>query len=252
MLNYMKLASDLDKIAERVEASGLTEEALALDKVADALEAMTNYPPQAIQLARELGITLNPQTVAEIITKYSNPPMGATGDLSKEALAVNPKLRQFVALAALLASSFLSSVEAKGNPVTVNTPFGQKTYSVQDLKQLKKADPKSFAIVMEQYNQQEKQNLHSRTQDSITTDESRSAPKPGVSDKVVKNVEDMSDDFGNEARLITYNDGTKYLEGDILQNGVSLRDKLTRSGEIPHDPSGQRAVSEEDRLSQNK
>lgn len=155
----------------------------------------------------------------------------------KEALAVNPKLRQLAMLAAVLAMGFTSMVEAKGKPITVKFPTGAITYTAKDLKQLERGDPKTFAIVMDQYEKQQAQGTSQSEIDQTNTDRARGQADPSGYDKAVKNNEQLSDAFGNTATLVTYTDGTKMLEGDIYHGGISLRDKLTRSGEIPHDPA---------------
>lgn len=238
MLDYLKLAHSIDDIAEKIQASGHIKEAYALDKIADTLEAMSNFPPEAVQMARELGITLTPQNAAEIVKKYMNPKLleNSPDIETKEALNVNPKLRQFAVLAMLLANGFISAVQAKG-PITVNFPTGAVTYDAKTLKQLEKGDPASFALVMSQYEKQQAQAQSQSEIDQTTKAQGQKAPSGDYSGKPTKNVEDLSDEFGNEARLITFTDGTKQLEGDMYHGGVSLRDKLTRSGEIPHDPT---------------
>jgi hypothetical protein len=241
MLNYSKIAGDIDKIADSVESRGHTEAALALDKIADTLEAMAKFPPEAIQLARQLGINLTPQNAAEIVKKYHDPKAdvggpGVGGDPMKEAM-MNPKMRSLVMLASILAMGFINEVAAKGKPITVNFPTGAITYDAKELKNLEKGDPKTFAIVMDQYEKQQSQAQSQSEISKTVRDQAQGAPKPGYDTKPTKNVEELNDEFGNSARLITYTDGTKSLEGDIFHGGVSLRDKLTRSGEIPHDPS---------------
>lgn len=241
MLDYLKIASDIDSISEKMEASGRVKEAYALDKIADTLEAMTQFPPEAIQMARQLGISLNPQNAAEIVKKYLNPKLlnsapGAPDMENKEALDVSPKLRQYAALAMILASSFIASIQAKGKPITVTFPTGTITYNAKDLKQLEKSDPASFALVMNQYEKQQAQAQSQREIDETARAQAQKAGKPSGYEKSVKDTEHLSDDFGNTATLITYTDGTKKLEGDIYHGGVSLRDKLTRSGKIPHEP----------------
>lgn len=241
MLDYLKIASDIDNISEKMEASGRIKEAYALDKIADTLEAMVQFPPEAIQMARELGITLNPQNAAEIVKKYLNPKMmnaapGAPGMESKEALNVNPKVRQFAVLAMILANAFIANVQAKGKPITVTFPTGTVTYDAKALKQLERSDPASFSLVMNQYEKQQSQAQSQREIDETARAQAQKAGKPSGYEKPVKDTEHLNDDFGNTATLTTYTDGTKKLEGDIYHGGVSLRDKLTRSGEIPHEP----------------
>jgi hypothetical protein len=244
MLNYKKLASDMDKIADRAEAAGLIPEAYALDKIADTLEAMGNFPPEAQELAKQLGITLNKQTAAEIVKKYlgSSAPLGADG--TKEAMPVNPKFRSLVMLATILAAGFIADVAAKAQPITVNFPTGAVTYTAKDLKQLEKQDPKSFAVVMDAYNLQQAQ-AQSRSEISQSNqDRMKGQEKPKGYDKPTKNVEELSDAFGNQGRLITYTDGTKNLEGDIMQGGVSLRGLLERKGDIPFNPKAERVQTD--------
>lgn len=237
MQKFSKIAGALDKIADSLESHGYLKEAYELDKISESLEAMDTFPPEAVQLARELGITLNAQNAAEIVAKYLNTPStGGIGD--KEAMGISPKIRSLAMLAVILASSFISQVEAKGSPITVKAPQGGTvTYTAKDLRQLEKGDPKSFAIVMDNYHKQEAEHHKSRFQDSVNVDDAQNSRKPGQADKTVKNVEELKDAFGNTARLITYTDGKKKLEGDIMHGGVSLRDKLVRSGEIPFTPN---------------
>lgn len=234
MLNYAKIAGYLDNIADRVEAAGFKKEASEIDAVSDTLEAMAKFPPQAVELARSLGINLTPQNAAEIVKKYFDPKV--TGDMSKEAL-MTPKVKSLAFLAALLVSNFIGSVEAKGKPITVRFPTGTVTYTAQDLKQLEKGDPKSFAVVMDVYEKQQAEATSTAEISKSNLDRMKGQEKPQGYDKPTKNIEEMNDEFGNSARLVTYTDGTKKLEGDIYHGGVSFRDKLTRSGEIPHDPS---------------
>ena len=234
MLDFSKIANDLDKIADSVESEGHREAALAIDKIADAIEAMSNFPPEAVELARELGITLNKGNAAKIVQQHLDPKM--TEDGMKEAMKLNPKARSLAMLAAILAMGFINEVAAKGKPITVNFPTGAVTYTAKDLKNLEKGDPKTFAIVMDQYEKQQSQSQSQSEIDETTRSQAQKAGKPGYDVKPTKNIEDLSDDFGNTARLITFTDGTKKLEGDIYHGGVSLRDKLTRSGEIPHEP----------------
>jgi hypothetical protein len=296
MLDYLKIASDIDAIADKIEGFGCVREALALDKIADTLELLRSVPPEALSMARELGLNLNnPQAVLEFIAKNLNSGVsGGPGSMeSKEALNVGPKVRQYAMLAMLLANAFISSAQAKGGPVTVMTPqgpstysiqqvkhikdtnpgmfaeimkdskifetladnmlkdakgkgsitinyeMGPKTYKAQDLEDLRRGDPKSFAIAAEKYDQQSAQAQSVSEISQSNQGRAQNAPKPGDNMKPVKNIEELSDAFGNEGRLITYTDGSKSMEGDIYQGGVSLRDRLTRSGEIAPDPSAE-------------
>lgn len=183
-------------------------------------EAKKKYSPKS--LAKELGINLTPQNAADIVKKYLNANV-------HEAKIKNPKLRNLAALAALLAAGFISAVQASGDPITVKTPFGTKTYEANDLKKLQKTDPKTFAIVMEMAGKQNdaySKGVYQRAM-SYTTDKA-----PAGYERATKGIEELSDEFGNSGRLITFTDGTKELEGDILHGGVSFRKKLEQRGEI--------------------
>lgn len=183
-------------------------------------EAKKKYSPKS--LAKELGINLTPQNAADIVKKYLNANV-------HEAKIKNPKLRNLAALAALLAAGFISAVQASGDPITVKTPFGTKTYEANDLKKLQKTDPKTFAIVMEMAGKQNdaySKGVYQRAM-GYTTDKA-----PAGYERATKGIEELSDEFGNSGRLITFTDGTKELEGDILHGGVSFRKKLEQRGEI--------------------
>ena len=236
MIDYAKIAGHLDSIADRIEAAGLKKEALAIDAVSDTIEAMSKFTPQVVELARSLGINLNaPGVAAKIVAENFDPK--ATAELGAKEALMNPKAKSLAFLAALLVSNFIGSVEAKGKPITVRFPTGVVTYNAQDLKQLEKGDPKSFAVVMDAYEKQQAEAASTQEISKSNEDRMRGQEKPQGYDKSTKNVEEMSDEFGNKARLITYTDGTKMLEGDMYHGGTSLRDKLTKSGDIPHDPS---------------
>jgi len=230
MVKYQKVATDIDRVIKQVISKGRIREAYSLYKISQVVEALNKFPPEAVQLAKELGITLTPENAAEIVAKYSNPAISA--DISKEALDMKSQAKSLALLAALLANTFISSVEAKGKPITINTNFGPKTYSAQELKQLKKSDPKSFSIVMGLYNKQQGSRMDVEEKNVLHEKQVAQMPKPGEEMKTVKDREDLEDEFGNKARLITYEDGTKKLEGDILHGGVSLRKKLLSRGEI--------------------
>jgi uncharacterized protein (DUF697 family) len=183
-------------------------------------EAKKKYSPK--DLAKELGISLTPQNAADIVKKYLNANV-------HEAKIKNPKIRNLAALAALLAAGFISAVQAQNEPITVKTPFGTKTYSVKDLKHLQKTDTKTFATIMEMVQKQNdafSKGLYQRAM-GYSTDKA-----PAGYEKATKGIEELSDEFGNSGRLITYTDGTKELEGDILHGGVSFRKKLEQRGEI--------------------
>lgn len=227
-MNFIKTAYDVDVISDRLQEAGLAEEAGRLDVVADALEAMGGVPgidPRAIELAKNLGITLTPENAADIVEKYFKPGVGA---VSGEVEAAMGKAQQLAMLAALLVSGFIGSVQAQNEPITVNTPFGTKTYSARDLKSLSRTDPKTFAIIMEQHGKQQKGRYQRTMQRGLGLGETPS----GEYGKPTKGIEELSDDFGNYGRLITFEDGTKELKGDILHGGVSFRKKLEQRGEI--------------------
>jgi hypothetical protein len=176
------------------------------------------YSPK--ELAKELGINLTPQNAADIVKKYLNANV-------HEAKA-NSKLRNLAALAALLAVGFISAVQAEG-PVTVKTPLGMKTYEAKDLRRLQKTDAKTFAVIMELVQQQ--RDAFSKSVYQRAMNYETQTPPSGY-ERTTKNIEELSDEFGNQGRLITYTDGSKDLEGDILHGGVSYRTKLEQSGDV--------------------
>lgn len=179
-------------------------------------EAAKKYSPKS--LAKELGINLTPENAAEIVKKYLN--------ASIHEAKGNSKVRQLAAIAGLIALGFINAVQAEG-PITVKTPFGEKTYEAKDLKKLQKTDAKTFAIIMEmaQKQQNEKKLLSNAVNSTFSN-------LPSEYAKTVKSTEVLSDKFGNEGTLTTFIDGTKALDGDILHGGVSLRQKLEQKGEL--------------------
>lgn len=245
-MDFLKTAHDIDVLADKLQEAGLAEEAGRLDVVADALEAMGGLPgidPRAIELAKNLGITLTPENAADIVEKYFKP---GAGQIPGEVEAAMSNANKFALLAALLVSGFINSIQAQNEPITVNTPFGNKTYSARELKSLSKTDPKTFAIVMEQHGKQQRGRSQRLMQKGLRMPEGPSIP--GY-EKATKNFEQLSDDFGNTAQFITFTDGTKELKGDILHGGVSFRKKLEQRGEImrgmgPYAQEGGPAVSE--------
>lgn len=230
MIKYQKVATDIDHVIRQVLSKGRFREAYSLYKISQIVEALDTFPPEAVQLAKELGITLTPENAADIVAKYSDPAISA--DMNKEALDMKSRTKSLAILAALLANTFISSVEAKNKPITINTNFGPKTYTSQELKQLEKSDPKSFAIVMGLYNKQQSSRMDIEEKNVLHEEQMAKMPRPGEGMKAIKDREELKDEFGNQARLITYEDGTKRLEGDILHGGVSLRKKLLARGEI--------------------
>lgn len=231
MLEYQKIATDINSMVRALISKGKIKEAHTLHRIAQTIEALQQYPLEIAQKAQELGEVLTPDKVAEIIARYSNPSMSETM-IDKKAFDMGSKVKQLALLAAMLGNFFISNVEAGGEPITVKTPWGTQTYTAKDLKREQKLNPETFAIIMKMYNEQqgamgglqEKRVLHEQ--------EIAGKPKPGQEMKTVKNVEELKDEFGNTARLITYGDDTKKLEGDILHGGVSLREKLLKRGEI--------------------
>jgi hypothetical protein len=230
MEKYKKVASDIDYVIKQIVSRGKIREAYSLYKVAQVIEALDKFPPDIVQLAKDIGVILTPENIAEIITKYSNPSIPM--DMNKEAFDMKSRTKSLALLAAMLVNTFISSVEAKGKPITVNTNFGPKTYTAQELKQLKKTDPKSFSIILKLYMEQQDSRMDVENKKELHEQVMKGKPLPGKEMKAVKEREDLEDDFGNKARLITYEDGTKKLEGDILHGGVSLRKKLLERGEI--------------------
>lgn len=227
-MDFLKMAYDVDVVADKLQEAGLADEAGRLDVVADVLEAMGGMPgidQRAIELAKNLGITLTPENAADIVEKYFKPGVAA---VPGEVEAAMGRAQQLAMLAALLVSGFIGSVQAQQEPITVNTPFGAKTYSVNDLKTLSKRDPKTFAIIMEQHGKQSEGRYRRLMQRGRGLGETPS----GEYGKATKGIEELSDDFGNSGRLITFTDGTKELKGDILHGGVSFRKKLEQRGEI--------------------
>lgn len=230
MVKYSKIAADIENVVGSIISKGKIREAYNLYKIAQVVESLEKFPPDAVQLAKELGITLTPENAAEIVSKYSDPSISA--EMAREAIDMKSRAKSLALLAAMLANMFISSVEAGGKPITIQTNFGPQTYSAQEIKQLKKSDPKSFAILMNKYYEQQGTQTGLQEQKVLHEKKMEQMPKPGEDMKTVKNIEEKKDQFGNEARLITYEDGTKKLEGDILQGGVSLRKLLLDRGEI--------------------
>jgi hypothetical protein len=233
-IRIANIVASLERVADSCEQRGLMKEAYDLDVIANTLEReagmmgfLKGLPAKAKQLAQSMGITLNAQNAADIVKKYYDPNV----EMEKEA-AMKDKARQMAMLAAMLVTGFLSQVEAAKGPITVQFPTGSKTYSAQELKQLAKGDPKSFAVVMEQYQEQQAKGQQVRQERERSQERAQKAEKPEAGAKVVKDRERLSDDFGNTAVLITYQDGTKELKDDILQGGVSLRKMLEDKGEI--------------------
>jgi hypothetical protein len=174
------------------------------------------------EFAKEIGIDLTPDKAVEIMKKYLK-------DAHLVEAKLSPKTRNLATLALLLATGFINAIQAQNEPLTVKTPFGMKTYEAKDLKRLSKTDPKTFAIVMEMA-QKQQSSFSKRLYDRAM---GYTAQKPPAGyEKATKGIEELSDEFGNEGRLITYTDGTKELEGDILHGGVSFRQKLERRNEI--------------------
>lgn len=185
--------------------------------------AKKKYSPKL--LAKELNINLTPEQMTQIVKKYLN--------ASVHEAKVNPKIRQLVGLAALIAAGFINAVQAEDKPITVQTPLGPQTYEAKDLKRLQKTDAKTFAVIMELAQKQQdaySKRLFQRAM-GYTTDKA-----PTGYEKILKNTEDLQDDFGNEARLITYTDGSQELLGDILGGAgggnTSYRKVLESRGEI--------------------
>lgn len=228
---YAKLAQRIDAVADGLESRGCVKEAADLDRISNTLEmleAASIVNPKAQALAREMGINLTPETAAKIVAEHYNPQAGGPVE---DVMAASPAGRLGM-LAALLVSGLLGQVEAKG-PITINTPFGQKTYTARDLKQLSRRDPKTFAVVMEQAGEQGiDKALAGEKAEGIQRQQQRSPGMTGK-EKVVADREELSDQFGNKATLITYQDDTKELQGDILQGGVSFRKMMENKGVIP-------------------
>lgn len=255
MLNYLGVTKRLDKIATELENCGYIKEAREIDAVSDVIEAMANFPPQAIELARELGIRLTPETASKIVSEYYDPKMEKqlkqeSKDVTKEAMQLSPKTKKFMLLAMYLANAFLSQVSAKNpdKPILVRLDQfegrgrQEHIYTPRDLQMLKERDPKTYSIVMNAYYKQQagkeyvqeiKQNQERRTKEMDIY-------KMPATMKKVKDRDLLRDEFGNTGTLITYEDGTKELLGDIIDRGQSLRTRLERAGEIKVDPNAER------------
>lgn len=245
----------LESVAQKCESLGMIKEATCLDVVANTLEReagilslMGKIPEKAKTLAKSLGINLTADKVIDIVTKYFDPKLmgGAeemrvfSPDFSEKVAALGTG-KMLGLLAAILVSGFISQVEASRNPVTVKTPFGsEKTYTSKDLRQLSKTDPKSFTIVMEQIMKQDAEGSAVAQKRQQTQEQARGTKLPGEGLKTVKDRDIKSDAFGNEATLVTYQDGTKQLDGDIMHGGKSLRTLLEQKGELVKDPSAPR------------
>jgi hypothetical protein len=247
-MSLIKLAYDIDIISDKLDNAGRKKEAARLDKIAEALEIMSGMQgidPKAVELAKSMGITLTPDTAAQIVKKYFNSAAMNQPGQGEEVEAAMAPAKKLGLLAALLVNSFIGSVMAQDAPVTVNTPFGKQTYSAQDLKRLSKSDPKTFAIIMEKA-QKQSQGRYERT---MERGRGLGMTPSGEYGKATKDFEQLSDDFGNTAQLITFEDGTQELKGDILHGGVSYRKKLEQAGKImkgmgPYVQEGGSSVSE--------
>jgi hypothetical protein len=226
---YVELAKRLDDVADGLESRGCVKEAADLDRISNTLEMLeagSIVSPKAQAMAREMGINLTPETAAKIIAEHYDPQAGPITDVQAAGAAGRLGM-----LAALLVSGLLGQVEAKG-PITIDTPFGQKTYSARDLKQLSRREPKTFALVMEQVADQGiDKALAGEKAEGLRRQQKRTPGMTGQ-EKVVADRKELSDQFGNRATLITYQDGTKELEGDILQGGVSFRKMMEDKGVV--------------------
>lgn len=232
MPNYISIVKHIDKIASNLESRGLLKEAADLDIISNTLEmveAADNDMQKAISLAKANGVNLNPENVAEFINKYYDPEL-AGGPV--EAAGMGSNAKALAMAAALLVSSIMSTAQAKG-PITIDFPTGPKTYSARDLKQLERRDPKTFAVIMEQAVKQEGQQAKGLQQQKRRQEQMQKSPQMTGKEKVVKDTEILTDDFGNQAKLTVYQDDTKDLEGDYLIGGMSFRKMLERKGEIP-------------------
>ncbi|MDD5650185.1 MAG: hypothetical protein PHF86_07215 [Candidatus Nanoarchaeia archaeon] len=174
------------------------------------------------EFAKEIGVDLTLDKAIDMMKKYLK-----SSNVVESKLG--PKTRNLAALAAILAAGFINVIQAQGEPLTVKTPFGVKTYEAKDLKRLSKTDPKTFAIIIEQAAKQQSSYINK----VFDRAKGYNVDNPMSSEfKTVKNTENLSDEFGNEGRLISYDDGTKELEGDVLHGGISFRKKLEQRGEI--------------------
>jgi len=238
-----QIVSQIEKIADSCELRGAMEEAYQLDIIANTIEkqaagqmALQDVPAEAKELAKELGVNLTLDNALDIIQKYYNP------NMPKEA-AAGGKMRQWATLAAMLAGLLTSQAEAgkgvfnmlpKGQKeFTIDFPTGAKTYTLKELKDLMKSEPKSGAIAMERLIEQlgQKQQAGARRERNIQR--SQQGIAPGSKAKPVVDTEREKDQYGNISTLITYQDGSKELEGDHLVGGVSYRKMLEKKGEIP-------------------
>jgi alkylhydroperoxidase/carboxymuconolactone decarboxylase family protein YurZ len=260
-----EISERLDKIASLLEEKGLIKEAYEIDEITDTIEAMTKFPPEAVELAKELGIRLTPETASEIVKKYYKPGMEQKlkqeGLLDKEAFGLSPKTKKLILLAALLANTLIPQAEAKTRDIDmykipdfpivvkfdqlrgVSRGSDERLYDPDDLKDLKKRDPKSFKIVMDAYNKQQEEKQKLRDLRKKTMEQAQETLKK-MPEKIkkVKYTDLLRDEFGNTGTLITYEDGSKDLLGDIIENGRSLRSILEKKGEIKVDPNAERVV----------
>jgi len=249
-LKIAALIGAIEDIANKCEAQGLIKEAAELDMVANTLEVeagmMGDWWKKAQQFAKTLGINLTWDKAIDIVKKWADdidPQMlsqGAGAEVMQRMAAKMGTGKMMAMLAAMIISGFISQIEARGKPITVESPLGIKTYTAKELRQLSKADPKSFSIVMEQSQKQQakiQQAIHQRQQG---LERAQRADKPTEDMTTVKDTEMKSDEFGNEAKLITFEDGSKQLDGDIMFGGKSLRTLMEQNGEIAKDPNAPR------------
>lgn len=254
MINYTKIAAMLDKVANSLEELGDIKSAYEIDKITDTIEAMAKFPPEVVQLAQELGIRLTPETAAKIVAEHYDPKseQQLKQELStKEAMKVSMKAKKLALLAMLLANTFLSQVRAEklDKPIIVNIPgFEGKgrqeyIYTPDDLEQLKKRDPKTYAVIMDLYYKQQAQGeLAKERREFIRRQQEKTQKGQPATMKKVKRQELLHDEFGNTATFTIYEDGSKELLGDIIENGRSLRTTLEKAGEIKVDPTAERVT----------
>jgi len=254
-LRVASIVEVLEKIADKCESQGMVREATELDIVANTLEReagmmdfFKSIPGQAKELAKSLGVNLTPDKIIDVVKRYYDPKNlgGAEGmrtvgpEQFMKAAASMGTAKMMAALAAMLVSGFISQIEARGTPITIQSPFGEKTYSPKEIHQISKTDPKSFAIIMEQAQKQQSEGQQVAQTRQQTQEQSQKAQKPGDNMKQTKDTEMKSDAFGNQAKLVTFQDGSKQLEGDMLFGGKSLRTLMEQKGEIAKDPSAPR------------
>lgn len=260
-IRIANIVASLEKVADSCESRGLMKEAFDLDVIANTLEreadsgvnVINMLPPGGKALAKELGISnLSPEEAGKLMKQYY-PGSGAKLSFNVDA-ALKDKTRNLALLATMIgalvgatqpaeaAKKFtpqeeqtIEQVKEMGEvkgPITVEFNGKETTYDQDALDKLKRSDLASWAVVQLKAKDKEQKGEKVQKIRQRTEERAKKSPKMDSDFKAVKDSERLSDDFGNTAMLITYQDGTKELKDDILQGGVSLRKMLEDKGEI--------------------